>query len=283
MNYTSKLHEYEIYLWEEEKSINTIKKYMRDVKLFLEHLEDNELCKQQLMEFKERIIKEYAPSSVNSMLASVNKFLEFLNLKDMKLKPIKIQKRIFANPQTELTTEDYKRLITAAEQSENKRISLIIQTICLTGIRVSELEYITAESLHIRRAFVNCKGKQRYVLIPKELQRSLKCYCKEQVIAQGVVFRTKNGKSIDRSNIWKMMKRLCKAAGVAESKVFPHNLRHLFARTYYNIEKDISKLADVLGHSDINTTRIYIMETGEHHEKQINKLSLLLRVKTNTT
>lgn len=281
MNYTSKLHEYEIYLWEEEKSINTVKKYIRDVKLFLEHLQDNEISKQKLLVFKEQIIKEYAPSSVNSMIASVNNFLGFLHLKGLKLKPVKIQKKIFANPETELTAEDYKRLISAAEQSENQRISLIIQTICLTGIRVSELEYITIESLYIGRATVNCKGKQRYVLIPKELQRLLKCYCKERGIIEGIIFRTKNGKPIDRSNIWKMMKKLCQLAGVSTSKVFPHNLRHLFARTYYNIEKDISKLADVLGHSDINTTRIYIMETGKYHEKHINKLSILLQ--TNTT
>lgn len=283
MNYTSMLYEFEIYLYEEERSINTVKKYVRDVKLFLKFLQENELSKQQLLAFKEAIIKDYAPSSVNSMLASVNKFLGFSGQKVLKLKPIKIQKEIFSDPQTELTEVEYQRLLDAAEQGDNQRLSLMIQSICLTGIRVSELEYITVSSLHSGRAMVNCKGKQRIVLLPKELCKILKGYCKEMGIVNGIVFRTKSGNPIDRSNIWKMMKKLCRLAKVSESKVFPHNLRHLFARTYYKIEKDISKLADILGHSNINTTRIYIMETGKHHEKQINKLSLLLRPKIITT
>lgn len=283
MNYISKLDEYEIYLCEEEKSMNTMKKYVRDVKLFLEHLEEKEISKQQLLLFKEQLIKKYAPSSVNSMLASINKFLEFMQLQFLKIKPVKIQKKVFANPQTELTKEDYQSLLVAAEKSENKRLSRIIQTIGLTGIRVSELEYITVNSLCTGRTIVNCKGKQRTVLIPKQLNKILKDYCREEHIVDGIIFRTKKGKPLDRSNIWKMMKGLCQEAGIAKSKVFPHNLRHLFARTYYNIEKDISKLADILGHADINTTRVYIMDTGKQHEKQINKLSALLCKKQNTT
>lgn len=283
MNYISKLDEYEIYLCEEEKSMNTMKKYVRDVKLFLEHLEEKEISKQQLLLFKEQLIKKYAPSSVNSMLASINKFLEFMQLQFLKIKPVKIQKKVFANPQTELTKEDYQSLLVAAEKSENKRLSRIIQTIGLTGIRVSELEYITVNSLCTGRTIVNCKGKQRTVLIPKQLNKILKDYCREEHIVDGIIFRTKKGKPLDRSNIWKMMKGLCQEAGIAKSKVFPHNLRHLFARTYYNIEKDISKLADILGHADINTTRVYIMDTGKQHEKQINKLTSFLCEKQNTT
>lgn len=283
MNYTSILCEFEISLYEEERSRNTVKKYLRDVKLFLSFLQNQELSKQQLLIFKEVLMKDYAPSSVNSMIASINKFLVFSGEEILKLKPVKIQKEIFMNPKRELTETEYQRLLDVAEQSNNQRLSLIIQTICQTGIRVSELEYITASSLHVGRAVVNCKGKQRVVLIPNELCKVLKVYCKNAGITEGVVFRTKGGKPVDRSNIWKMMKKICQSAGVLESKVFPHNLRHLFARAYYKIEKDIGKLADILGHSNINTTRIYIMETGEHHEKQINKLCLLLRPKIKTT
>lgn len=281
--YTSQMNEFERYLYEEERSINTVKKYIRDVKLFFEFLQNRELCKQHLLDFKVKLIEQYSPNSVNSMLASINKFLEFSNQKSLKLKPIKIQKEIYSDPKTELTQAEYQRLVNAAEYSGNERLALIIQTICLTGIRVSELEYITVNSIQSSRTIVSCKGKQRIVLIPKELCKLLKVYCRKLGIIEGSVFRTKSGKSINRSNIWKMMKKLCIVAEVAESKVFPHNLRHLFARTYYKIEKDISKLADVLGHSNINTTRIYIMETGKYHEKQINKLSLILCQKKRTT
>lgn len=283
VDYTAKLYEFEIYLYEEERSVNTVKKYVRDVKLFLEFLEDKELSKQCLLGFKEELIKKYASSSVNSMIASINKFLCFIQMKTLKLKPIKVQKEIFANPKTELTENEYRRLLRVAKNLKNDRIYFIIQTICMTGTRVSELEYITTNSLDIGRTTVRCKGKQRVVLIPKELRKILKSYCKEHNITDGMVFQTKNGKSIDRSNIWKMMKRLCRLAGVLESKVFPHNLRHLFARVYYKIEKDISKLADILGHSNINTTRLYIMETGKLHERQINKLSLMLCDRLETT
>lgn len=283
MNYALKLYDFEVHLYEEEKSVNTIKKYIRDVKLLCEFLKDAVLSKQQLLAFKEWMVENYAPKSVNSMIASANKFLEFIDQKALRLKPIKIQKEIFSNPETELTREEYQRLLDAAAHSENERLLLVIQTICQTGIRVSELQYITVNSLHNGREIVKCKGKQRVIMLPKKLRKCLKAYCKKEKIIDGIVFRTKSGKPIDRSNIWKMMKRLCHVAEVPEAKVFPHNLRHLFARTYYEIEKDISKLADILGHSNINTTRIYIMETGKHHEKQIDKLSLLLRHKIKTT
>lgn len=283
MDWALQLEEFEIYLYEEERSVNTIKKYIRDVKLFRGFLQNEELSKQRLLAFKEWLISKYAPNSVNSMLASINKFVEFMGQKYLRLKPIRIQKEIFVNPKLELTKEEYQKLLAAAEREDNKRLSLMIQTICQTGIRVSELQYITISALHSRRAIVNCKGKQRVVLIPIELCKCLKAYCKEGGIKEGYIFRTKNGKPLDRSNIWKMMKSLCKATGIEETKVFPHNLRHLFARTYYQIEKDISKLADILGHSNINTTRIYIMETGKYHEKQINKLSTLLSLRKNTT
>ncbi len=293
MDYTVCLNEFERYLYDEERSYNTVTKYIRDVKLFLKFQqgdtqqgnkqEGNDMCKQQLCAFKEELIKIYAPKSVNSMLASVNKFLEFIGLESLKLKPIKIQKRIFADQNTELTEAEYQRLIRVALTRKNERLALILQTICVTGIRVSELEYITISSLHTGRTMVNCKGKQRTVLIPKELNKKLKLYCIEQQITEGIVFRTKSGRAIDRSNIWKMMKNLCRMANVSESKVFPHNLRHLFARSYYKIEKDISKLADILGHSDINTTRIYIMETSQKHAKQIDKLCLHLHPEMKTT
>ncbi|MFI3214360.1 MAG: tyrosine-type recombinase/integrase [Eubacteriales bacterium] len=283
MDYILKLNDFETYLYDEEKSGHTVKKYIRDVKLFFESSLDNQLCKKNLLAFKEKLVREYKPRSVNSMLASINKFLEFLEEGNLKLKPIKIQKEIFTNPNTELTDAEYRRLLEAAEEIENQRLFFIIQTIGLTGIRVSELEYITINALYNGRATVICKGKQRIVLIPKYLRKLLIKYCKDNHITEGIVFKTKNGKPIDRSNIWKMMKKLCKSANVLEGKVFPHNLRHLFARTYYDIEKDINKLADILGHSNINTTRIYLMETGEDHERQIDKLSHYLLAQRNTT
>ncbi|MFI3206248.1 MAG: tyrosine-type recombinase/integrase [Clostridia bacterium] len=206
--------------------------------------------------------------------------MEWLGYPQFKVKPLKIQKEIYSRPERELTEREYQKLIKTAENKGNKRLSLIIQTICSTGIRVSELKYITVESLHQGRATVSCKGKNRVIFIPKELCKNLKKYIKFMNIKSGSIFVTKFGKEIDRTNIWKMMKDLCKEAKVLKSKVFPHNLRHLFARTYYKISKDISRLADLLGHSSINTTKIYMIETGTIHERQIERLNLLYNTKT---
>ncbi len=269
------LNQYKTYLYEEERSQNTIQKYLRDLRMFLAFVDGQELSKLVVLSFKEHLVATYAPASVNSMLAAVNGFMDWLGVPQYKVKPLKIQREIFSNPEKELSQREYVRLIQAAEGRNNRKLALLIQTICATGIRVSELQHITVSALHTGRALVHCKGKNRIIFLPKELCRSLKLFCKAQGIEKGVIFLSKSGKPLNRSNIWRMMKNLCKDAGVNPEKVFPHNLRHLFARTYYKIEKDISRLADILGHSSINTTRIYTIETGMKHARQINRMRLV--------
>ena len=273
MNFGEQLTAFEYYLITEEKSRATTQKYIRDVRAFLAFLDDRELTKEQTLLYKEHITAQYAPASVNSMLVALNRFLSFIGRADCKVRQLKIQRQIFAREDKELTESEYRRLLKAAKDS---RISLVIQTICGTGIRVSELSYITAEAVRLGKAVVNCKNKTRVIFIPVPIQKLLKEYMKKSGITAGTVFVTKGGKPLDRSNIWKEMKALCKKSGISDKKVFPHNLRHLFARTYYALEKDIVRLADILGHSSVNTTRIYTMETGDVHRMQIQRLGLLL-------
>ncbi len=275
-NFESKLEEYLNYLQREEKSRNTILKYERDVRLFGSYLSNRELDKNVVLEYKEELLKGYATSSVNSMLAAINNFFTWGNVPELRVKQLKIQRELFASSEKELTKKEYERLVWTAENKHNKKLALLIQTICTTGIRVSELKYITVQAIHTGRAFVFCKGKKRMVFLTKELCKLLTSYCRERDIKEGCIFQTKTGKPLDRSNIWKMMKNLCKDAKVNQEKVFPHNLRHLFARTYYKIEKDISRLADILGHSSINTTRIYTIESGNCHARQMNKMKLIV-------
>lgn len=274
-NYTSYLSKYQLYLINEERSTNTIKKYIRDIQAFLTFIGNSELNKELILSYKEQLTTQYAPSSTNTMLAAVNGFLDWLGFSPYKVKPLRIQRDVFSHPKKELSHKEYIRLVQTAERKNNHKLSLIIQTICTTGIRISELSFITISSLHSGRCTVSCKGKNRIIFLSKDLCHKLKNYCKSQNIINGSIFITKSGKTLDRSNIWKMMKNLCTQANVAESKVFPHNLRHLFARTYYKIEKDISRLADILGHSNINTTRIYTKETCTQHEKIMSKMQLL--------
>ncbi|MFI3177200.1 MAG: tyrosine-type recombinase/integrase [Eubacteriales bacterium] len=271
-----KLKDFEQYLVEEEKSKNTIRKYLRDVKKFLEYLGERTLEKRIVLEFKEHLQKHYEPTSVNSILAAVNHYLTWDECMMYRVKPLKIQKAIFENPDKELCRKEYLRLVSCAKAKGDDRTALILQTICSTGIRVSELEYITVSAAKSGRSDVKCKGKNRMIYLSKDLCRLLKEYCSKNGIKTGSVFVTKSGKCMDRSNIWKKMKQLCKEAKVAESKVFPHNLRHLFAKSFYEISKDIAKLADLLGHCNINTTRIYTMESGSNHRKQLDKMNLLL-------
>lgn len=263
------------HLIEEEKATATVEKYIRDINVFADWLGENTLDKETVLIYKKKLTKSFAPASVNSVLSSLNSFFTFNEWYNLKVKNLKIQKQIFANKDNELTKEEYERLLTAAKAKGNKRLFFLMQTICSTGIRVSELCYITVESLKAQKAQINLKGKMRVILLPKELCKRLLKYSKEQKITSGSVFVSRNGKPLDRSNIWKMMKALCRSAGVARTKVFPHNFRHLFARTFYAIQKDIVRLADILGHSSVNTTRIYTMETGETHRRQIQKLGLL--------
>lgn len=263
------------YLIEEEKSSATLEKYMRDIMAFFMWTAGSEIEKKTVLEYKEYLTQNYAPASVNSVLSSLNCFFEYNQWLDLKVKMLKIQKQIFVQRDKELTKAEYERLLDAAKDKKNKRLYYLMQTICASGIRVSELKSITVEAVAVRQATIRCKGKMRVVILPKELCKMLAEYARKQKIKSGPVFITKRGKPLDRSTIWKMMKALCDSAHVSKDKVFPHNLRHLFARTYYTIQKDIVRLADILGHSSINTTRIYTMETGEVHRKQIQKLGLL--------
>jgi len=263
------------YLYKEEKSSATIEKYVRDVVAFYRYAGDL-LQKNTVIEYKKKIAEEYATRSVNSMIASINAFFSFLGREELKVKALKQQKTIFCTQEKELSKEEYIRLCNTAEEIGNDRLSLIIQTICGTGIRVSELEFITVEAIKKGKATVDCKGKRRTIFIVKKLQKKLLCYIYKQGIKSGSIFITRTGKPISRTNIWREMKRICKKANVNPSKVFPHNLRHLFARMFYTIEKDIAKLADLLGHSSINTTRIYIMSTGEEHIKRLEHLNLII-------
>lgn len=263
------------HLIEEEKSSITVEKYIRDVKAFAFWCKDKELNKKTVLEYKEHIKENYAPKSVNSMISSLNAFFEYKKAYDLKIKTLKIQKQLFLPDEKELTKEEYERLLKAAKEKGNNKLYFIMQTICSCGIRVSELKYITVSAIHSCSASINLKGKIRVVILPKNLCMMLKKYISKEKIKSGSVFISRNGKPLDRSNIWKMLKSLCKVANVAKEKVFPHNLRHLFARTFYTIQKDVVRLADILGHSSINTTRIYTMENGEIHRQQIQNLGLL--------
>lgn len=268
---------YKKYLREEEKSENTIEKYLRDVRAFAVYLNGVEVTKGTVIAYKGKLLSEnYTVRSVNSMLASLNSLFVFLGWEDCKVKSIKFQRQIYCPEEKELTKAEYMRLVRTAKQKGNERLNLILQTICGTGIRVSELQYITVEALKNGKAVVSLKGKTRSVFIVKELRKKLLRYAAEQKILSGAIFITRTGKPISRTNIWREMKGLCKQAGVNPSKVFPHNLRHLFARVFYGIEKDIAKLADILGHSSINTTRIYIISTGNEHRRRMENMRLII-------
>ena len=261
----------------EEKSKNTIEKYARDVNAFLTYLNDNVVSKELVIEYKQKLINDgYAVSSINSMLAAVNSLFDYLGWINCKVKAIKTQRQIYCPENKELTKAEYLRLINAAERNHNNRLNLILQTICGTGIRISELQFITVEAVKNGQAEVSCKGKNRVFFIVKKIKKKLLRYAAERHIKAGAIFITKSGKPVNRTNIWREMKSLCKQANVNPDKVFPHNLRHLFARTFYKLEKDIAKLADILGHSSINTTRIYIISTGYEHLKRMENMRLVV-------
>ncbi len=275
--YLTSLEAFKEKMEEDERSKATIEKYMRDIRTFMEFIgADKVFGKETVIAYKTYLLEKYAPASVNSMLAAINSFFKENDWYDCVVKAIKIQKEAFRSGKKELTKEEYYRLLQTAKRQDNRRLYMLMQTICSTGIRVSELEYITVESLHTRRATVSLKGKTRTVILPAELCRELKNYIKERNIKTGTIFITRSGKPMNRSNIWQEMKKLCEAAGVDREKVFPHNLRHLFACTYYRLKKDITHLADILGHSNINTTRIYTLVSGEEQEKQISMLGLVV-------
>ncbi len=272
---TEQIKEFANYLCREEKSTATQEKYLRDVQMFCAYADGNEISKELIIAWKKNLTESgYAVRSINSMLASVNSLLEFLGLSNCKAKNIRTQRQTYCNEDKELTKAEYLRLLSASKT--NEQLNLVIQTICGTGIRVSELRYFTVEAIRYGEVTVDCKNKTRTILVSGKLKNILLNYVKRHGITTGTIFITRTGKPLNRSNIWSDMKKLCELAGVKPSKVFPHNLRKLFARTFYGIEKDIAKLADILGHSSINTTRIYIMTTGIEHRRKIERLGLIV-------
>ena len=264
------------YLRENEKSAATVEKYVRDVGAFCAFAGDRVPDKQLVLDYKAHLGKHYAVASANSMLAALNAFLHFCGAGELAVKRFVVQRQIFCEEQKELTREEYYRLVAAASKRRDERLCLILQTICGTGIRVSELQYITVEAVQRGEAIVNCKGKNRRILLVAALRKKLARYAKAQKICAGSIFLTRSGKPISRNAVWRLMKALCRQANVQPSKVFPHNLRHLFARIFYSMEKDIAKLADILGHASIDTTRIYIVTTGKEHLQKMQKMHLIL-------
>ncbi len=261
----------------EEKSESTVEKYIRDVSAFMGYLAGASVTKERVIAYKNKLVSEnYAVRSINSMIASLNSLFSFLGWHDCRVKSMKVQSQVYCPEEKELTKADYIRLCQAAEKRGHKRLSLLLQTICGTGIRVSELKFITVEAAKRGEATVSLKGKTRKVFIVKALKQKLLRYAAEKKITSGAIFITRGGRPMSRTNIWREMKNLCKEAGVNEAKVFPHNLRHLFARTFYSIEKDIAKLSDILGHSSINTTRIYIVTTGGEHRQRMERMRLII-------
>lgn len=269
------LKSYIEYLREQEKSQSTINSYKRELFSLQMYIDGDNITKEKLILYKNILANQYTPSTCNVAIASINSFLRFMGRQDLMVKPLRVQKQIFENKDRELTKKDYEKLISAAKINGDERTALAIQTICATGIRVSELQYVTVEAIRNGQAHICNKGKNRIVFIPKALVNVLKKYVIKHNITSGAIFITCNNKPIDRSNLWKKMKNLCRIAGVNSSKVYPHNLRHLFARSYYSQQKDISRLADILGHSNINTTRLYTRESGIVHARQIEGLGLI--------
>ncbi len=279
MKYTiteNQIAAYGAYLRHEERSRNTAQKYLHDIRCFYGWLNGQDVTKERVSAWKEHLTAlGRAAVTVNSALAALHSFFAFAGWEGLRVKYLKLQRQVFRDASRELTREEFARLVQTAEARGSRRLALLLETICATGIRVSEVSYITLEAVRRGRADISLKGKIRTILIPNKLARKLQKYAKKQKIASGEIFVTKSGKGMSRRQIWAEMKRLCKAAGVDSSKVFPHNLRHLFARTFYRACQDIVRLADVLGHSSIETTRIYLITTGAEYARQLDRLGLV--------
>lgn len=269
-----KIEAYRKYLLEDEKSYNTISAYLHTVNMLREFIGTRTLTKELLLEWKNRLCSELSPNSVNRAIAAANSFFRFCGWNDIVLKSLKVQYQMFAEKTSELTDHEFEQLLRTARKEGKERLYLILQTIGATGIRISELKFITASAVAEGKAQINCKGKRRTVFIPDKLRRLLQKYIEKHRLC-GCVFVTRNGKNVDRSNIWREMKQLADRARISKEKLFPHNLRHLFARTYYTMQKDLSRLADILGHSNVSTTRIYTKESGEVHARQLESLGLI--------
>lgn len=267
---------YTAYLEEQERSSATIEKYQHALDRFYRWTSDgSNVDKAIVIQYKEQLAQKFAPTGVNATLAALNGFFRFLGWMDCVVKPLHIQRRVFSTADKELNKEEYRRLVHAARQKKDTRLVLLLQLMASTGIRVSEVRYVTAEAVKEKTIQIRLKGKIRTILLPDQLCCLLEKYGKEQKISSGPLFLTRTGRMMDRKEIWAQMKRLCRAAEVPESKVFPHNLRHLFARSFYSEQKDIAKLADLLGHSSIETTRIYLLSSGQEHRQLLDRLCLI--------
>ena len=268
--------QFEDYLRHDEREESTIEAYLRSLTRFAEWADGRAVTKELAMEWKAALSESgYRPISVNAMLAAVNKFFTCMGREDCKVKYLKLQRQMFRKSEKDLSKEEYQRLVQAAHEKGDLRMELILETICATGIRVGELKYITVEAVRAGVAEIALKGKIRTILLPHRLCRKLQKYAKQQKIASGKLFLTQDGLPVSRQSIWTRMKALCEAAGVERSKAFPHNLRSLFARSFYGSCHDVVRLADVLGHSSIETTRIYLMSTGKEYLRQLDKLGLV--------
>lgn len=264
------------YLREQERSAATVQKYLRSLERFYFWLPpDKGVDKAAVMAYKESLLESHVPGGVNTILAALNGFFRFMGWHSCHVKALHIQRRVFSDPGSELSREEYLRLVSAARKKGDTRLELLLQLMASTGIRVSEIRYVTVAALDTGRVQIRLKGKIRTILLPKKLCRKLRDYQRRQKIQEGPLFLTRNRKAMDRRDIWLQMKRLCALAGVDKEKVFPHNLRHLFARTFYKVQKDIVKLSDLLGHSSIETTRIYLLSSGQEHQKILDSLHLI--------
>ena len=274
---TELIEEFSYHLYSQEKTAATIRKYSTDLKTFLGYLgTDRQVHRIRLLEYKEWLRQQYVVSSANSMLAAVNSFLDYLCFPELKVKSYKVQKRMFLDSEKEMTKTEYRKLVETARKKEKSQLALILEAICATGVRVSELKYLTVKNLQDGRLEVCNKGKIRIVLIPESLRKKLLCYAGKQGIKSGPVFITRSGKPKDRSNIWTEMKVLAEQTGIKPKKVFPHNLRHLFARSFYKVTNNLAALADVLGHSSLEVTRIYTADTLKKFQGMIEQLDLIV-------
>ena len=273
---TERIDAYCLSLLADERSAGTISKYRRDLTAFSRWLDGRTVTKETAADWKTHLLNSgYAPRTINSMLAALNSFFRFMDW-HIKVRFLKIQRQLFREASRELRRSEYDRLLAAAREHGQERLALLMETLCATGIRISELQYITLEAVRRGRADISLKGKIRTILIPRKLAKKLLAYARAAGIRGGEIFRTRTGRGLSRRQVWYELKRLCRAAGVAPSRVFPHNFRHLFAQTFYRATRDIAKLADVLGHSSIETTRIYLVTTGEEHQRQLDRLGLVL-------
>ena len=269
-----RLSTYRQHLADEEAAPATISRYMGIVEKFLWWMRDRELTKENLIEWRQELM--LSPSTVNVHIAAVNKLLSFLGLDKLRLRQVKTQKTIYRAEKKELGRQEYERLIRTAEKQSRFRLARAIETICSLGIRVSELRFVTVQTLDTGTVTIKNKGKIRTILLHAELVRKLKAYCKECGLCKGVIFVTRSGNALGRKQLWKEMKEICGAAGVDPEKVFPHNLRHLFAVTHYSIHRDLSRLADLLGHTNVNTTRIYLKTSGAEQRRELEMMGLIL-------